>query len=107
MNYKLLILSTLLFLVIEMGAIAQCKSLDIVITVESVKPGEGGGIVIDLNRTDVKKLSINVFGPFAKNQLESQKTEFRNLEKGKYTVVIAGKREEDNLCPFSKEVTIN
>lgn len=104
---KSLLISTLLILVVESRASAQCKTLDIRITVESVKAGERGSILIDLNSNDAKKLTINIFGPGAKNQLGSQKTEFKNLAAGKYTVVIAGKKEEDNFCPFSKEVTIN
>ena len=87
---------------------AQCKTIEAeVSTIDAKGKNEKGSIAIDLKGTDVKKLTINLFGPGAKNQLGSQKTEFRNLEAGKYTVVIAGKKEEDNFCPFSKEVTIN
>lgn len=107
MTIKILIISAFVFLRFGIVANAQCEKINAEVSIGTKEPNEKGTILIELNGIDVKKVSISLFGPGAKNQLGTQKTEFKGLESGKYIVVIAGKKEEDNFCPFSKEIIIN
>jgi hypothetical protein len=94
------------FFCLSSTAKAQCKSIEAEVSVSEQENGLGV-ITVDLKGLDIKKLSVNLFGPKAKNQLGTQKTDFKELGKGKYLIVIVGKSEDDNYCQFTKEVTIN
>jgi len=88
---------------------AQCK--EIVAHANVVKApsdlNSDKSIKVEIKGSNANSLRINLFGPNRKNILESDKTEFNNLVSGKYLIVIVGKREQDNYCPKSINVTIN
>ena len=88
---------------------AQCK--EIVADAKVVKTASDinshKSILVEINGSNPNSFRINFFGPGRNNILDSDKTEFNNLVSGKYLIVIVGKREQDNYCPKSINVTIN
>ena len=108
---NILIVSLFLFsflLLNSRHSYAQCKPIEVEVSVVNAQRGSNSGsISIDLKGLDAKKLSISLLGPKAKNQLNTQKSEFKGLIKGSYSIIIAGKSEDDNYCQFFKEVIIN
>jgi len=106
---RIKILSTLILVFGSIISFAQCKNIDadikIVKTVNDTNNSKS--IVIDFKGSRSESFKVSLFTPDRKNILNSEKTEFNNLDNGKYLVVIVGKREEDHYCPKSINVTIN
>ena len=108
---KPLRIKILMVVILACGAIksfAQCKNIDAdVKIVEAVNNIDGNSILVDFKNSNSNAFKVSLFVPDKKNILNSDKTEFKNLNSGKYLVVIVGKRDEDNFCPKSINVTIN
>jgi hypothetical protein len=88
---------------------AQCKQIDAVakIVKDTDDIGKNQSIVLEIKGSNLQMLEVSLFGPNRHNILRTNKTEFNNLTSGKYLIVIAAKREKDNYCPKSINVTIN
>ena len=89
--------------------LAQCKYVEAEAKVLSSAENNGKStIVIEFkDKRNAGNFHINLFGPNRKNQLNTEKTTFENLESGKYLIVIVSKREGQGYCPTSINVTIN
>ena len=100
-----------LFLCLASNVFAQCKKIDAEAKVVQVSGGSNesqtNAIVIDFKGRRSEDFTISLFGPNKKNELHTEKSEFLNLSKGRYLIVIVGKREGDNYCPQSINITIN
>jgi hypothetical protein len=89
-------------------AFGQCKTIDAEAKVTDTQGGsKNGKIVFEIKSLRGEGFTINVFGPNGFHKIGLEKKELENLTKGKYLIVIASKREEDNYCPKSIDVTIN
>lgn len=70
--------------------------------------GQGNGVVeLDVTGNSGKELSINLFGPRRNNRLGLSDFVIKDLEKGKYLIVVSPKEEGSDICPVSINVTIN
>lgn len=100
-----------LFLCLASNAFAQCKKIEAEAKVVEVGGGPGESmtrsIIIDFKGRSSEDFTVSLFGPNRNNELHSTKSEFRNLSRGTYLIVIVGKREGDNYCPQSINITIN
>lgn len=100
-----------LFLCLASNVFGQCKKIEAeakVVEVAGTAPeSKSKSIVIDFKGRKSEDFTVSLFGPQKNNELYTEKTEFRNLSKGTYLIVIAGKREKDNYCPQSINITIN
>lgn len=88
-------------------AFTQCKPIVAEAKVTHSTSGLNNGVIqldIKSNKSD---LSISFFGPKGLVKIKLDKTEIDGLAKGKYLVVLSGKRESDNYCPKSLEIIIN
>jgi hypothetical protein len=96
-------------LIASVSAIAQCRQIEAEAKVIKSSSGNGtSSIVLEYkDNRGVDKFQVNLFGPNRKNQLNVEKTSFENLEAGKYLIVIVAKKEGDNYCPKSINVTVN
>lgn len=99
------ILVTLILVCGFLTSFSQCKNIDA--DAKATAGLNGNSIVVDIKNSRTDLFKISVFGPNKQNILNSEKSEFNNLSSGKYLVVIVGRREEDNYCPKSINVTIN
>jgi len=109
---NLLRIKILTILLLGFGTIssfAQCKTIDAdAKVVKSINnTTEKPSIVIDFKSLNKETFKVSLFGPDKRNELNVEKSTFNNLAEGKYLIVIVGKREEDNYCPKSINVTIN
>ena len=87
---------------------AQCKKIDAEVKIEPASQDpQRKTITVDLKGLRKDNFTVSLFGPNKVNELHTEKTTFENLPKGKYLVVITGKREEYGYCPQSLNVTIN
>ena len=84
---------------------SQCKDIDVEAKVSGGPNGQS--IVLDFKDSKIDLFKISLFGPNKNNILNSEKTEFNNLSRGKYLIVIVAKRDGDQYCPKSINVTIN
>ena len=110
LNPRRLTLVTAFFLTLgTIISFAQCKEIvaDAKVVKMSSDINSNKSIVVEIKGADPNSLRLSLFGPNRKNILDSDKTEFNNLVSGKYLIVIVGKREPDNYCPKSINVTIN
>jgi len=106
--FRLGILTCLLFSFGILTCHAQCKELAAEAKVVKATDGsDQASIEVELKDHNSNNFKFSLFGPNHKNELNVEKTTFTNLPKGKYLIVIASKREDDNLCPKSITVTIN
>ena len=100
-----------LFLCLASNAFAQCKKIDAEAKVAEVagtsEESKTSSIVIDFKGRKSEDFTVSLFGPNRNNELNTEKSEFRNLSQGTYLIVIVGKRERDNYCPQSINITIN
>ncbi len=97
-----------LFLCLASNVFAQCKKIDAEAKVVQVSgESQTKSIVIDFKGRKSEDFTISLFGPNKNNELHTDKSEFLNLSKGSYLIVIVGKREGDNYCPQSINITIN
>ena len=101
------ILAVLCLCFCSLGVFAQCKKIDAEAKVVQAEGSNSRSITIEIKSGQPSQFTISLFGPGKKNELNVNKTEFHNLSPGKYMVVIVGKREEDNYCPKSINVTVN
>ena len=103
------IFATIFLALGTIASFAQCKEIDAVAKVVkgASDVGKNQSIQLEIKGSNLRNLEVRVFGPSRRNILRSNKTEFNNLASGKYLVVISAKREEDNYCPKSINVTIN
>jgi hypothetical protein len=92
-----------------MISFAQCKEIDVEakIVKKSSDINSTQSILVEIKESNPTSFHINLFGPKRNNILRSEKTEFNSLVSGKYLIVVVGKREEDNYCPKSINVTID
>lgn len=104
---KSLIINVIILLSLGHAAYSQCKPLDIDVSSTFDKSKSEGVISIDLKTLDKKSIATSLFESGKNYQVNTQKTEFKNLKAGKYLVVVVWKKDEDNFCPFSKEIVIN
>ena len=109
---KLLTINLLvLFLCLASNVFAQCKKIDAEAKVVEVAgpsvESKTSSILIDFKGRKSEDFTVSLFGPQKKNELNTDKSEFRNLSKGTYLIVIVGKRERDSYCPQSINITIN
>ena len=87
---------------------AQCKKIVAETIVTHTQNGSSNGkIVLEIKDSRKEDFSISLFGPRAQNKIKIDKTEIDRLSKGKYLIVVVGKREDDNYCPRSIEVIVN
>ena len=103
------IITLLLFSVLAVGCFAQCKTIDAEVKVTNTDENgaQKPGIAVEIKGANKTSFRVSLFGPDRTNELNVEKFSFENLAKGKYLIVIVGKREEDNYCPKSINVTIN
>lgn len=86
----------------------QCKTINVEAKITNTEGGlKNGKIVLDLKNSRVDDFSISLFGSKTQNKLKVDKAEIDNLAKGSYLIVIVGRKEQDNYCPKSINVTIN
>jgi hypothetical protein len=109
---KLLTINLLvLFLCLASNVFAQCKKIEAEARVVEVAgasvESKTSSIVIDFKGRRSEDFTVSLFGPKKNNELNTDKSEFRNLSKGAYLIVIVGKKEGDNYCPQSINITIN
>jgi hypothetical protein len=89
-------------------AFGQCKTIDAEAKVTDTQGGaKNGKIVLEIKTSRDNRFTINLFGPNGFRKIDLDTKEIENLTKGKYLIVIASKKEEDNYCPKSINVTIN
>lgn len=89
-------------------AFGQCKTIEASATVTDTQGGaKNGKIVLEIKNLAQSQFQISLFEPQGKRRINLEQKEFDNLPKGKYLIVIVGKKEEDNYCPKSIDVTIN
>lgn len=109
---KPLAIKILTSLLLGFGAVssfAQCRKIDADAKVVRELNDTSGkqSITIDFKGANKETFKVSLFGPERKNEINVEKSTFNNLNEGKYIIVIVGKREEDNYCPKSINVTIN
>jgi len=109
---KLLTISLfVLFLCVASNTFGQCKKIEAEANVAEITATSGdsktSSIVIDFKGRKSEDFTVSLFGPNRNNELNTEKSEFRNLSRGTYLIVIVGKRERDNYCPQSINITIN
>src|SRR5690349_13950323 len=99
----------IIMLIASASAMAQCRQIEAEAKVTKSPSGDGTStIVLEFkDNRGVDRFQVSLFGPNRKNQLNVEKTSFENLVTGKYLVVIVGKKEGDNYCPKSINVTVN
>jgi hypothetical protein len=91
----------------SLGVLGQCKNIDAEAKVTPAQEPTSRAITIELKNARSSEFTISLFGPDKKNELNANKTTFDNLAPGKYLIVIVGRREEDNYCPKSINITVN
>ena len=103
------ILVSLFICFVTFNCIAQCKTIDAdAKVVKAINDASGRpSIVVDFKSQNKETFKVSLFGPNKKNELNVEKTTFNDLVEGKYVIVIVAKREQDNYCPKSINVTIN
>lgn len=103
------IITLLLFSLLSVGGFAQCRDInaEAKVTNSNESGADKPSITIDFKNVNKEPFKVSLFGPDRKNELNVEKSTFENLARGKYLIVIVGKREEDNYCPKSINVTIN
>jgi hypothetical protein len=86
----------------------QCKKFSAETKViHTTNEGANGAIEIEIRGISTDELSVNLFGPKRKNRLGLSELVINGLEKGDYLLVLSPKKEGDNICPVSINVTIN
>lgn len=108
-TFKALIITIFFIWISAQAAYCQCKSIKVEAKVSNTSGGVDNGVItLELNGgMDKNDFTISLFAPDKKNHLEVSEFVFNNLGKGKYLVVVSSKRERDNFCPKSINVTIN
>jgi hypothetical protein len=101
------ILAVLCLCLCSLGVFGQCKNIDAEANVIPTQESTSRAITIEFKNGQSNNFTVSLFGPDKKNELSANKTTFDNLAPGKYLIVIVGKREEDNYCPKSINVTVN
>jgi hypothetical protein len=107
---RLTIGAFILFLALgTMNSFGQCKEINAVATVIKTTndTGKNQSIKVEFKDGNSQHLQLNFFGTSKNNILRTDKNEFNNLSTGKYLIVIVGKREEDNYCTKSINITID
>ena len=86
----------------------QCKKFSAEAKViHTTNDDTNGAIEIEIRSISPNDLTVNLFGPRRKNRLGLSEFVIRDLEKGDYLLVVSPKKEGDNVCPVSINVTIN
>lgn len=103
------VIATACFTLVTIMSFAQCKEINVEAKVVkgTNEIGASQSILVDIKESNSNSFQLSLFGPQRNNILNTDKTEFNNLVSGKYLVVIIGRREKDNYCPKSINVTIN
>ena len=101
---------TIAFLLTFGIAKAQTDCKDIKATIEIFQAGqkaEKASVTIDFHGQSTSSFTVSIIGPKTFFKKDIKETEVKELHKGTYTLVFAGKREEDNYCMKHLEFTIN
>jgi hypothetical protein len=100
--------ATFMLSLVAFISFAQCKKIDVDVKVVKTSSdiNSNRSIILEIKESN-KSFQVSLFGPDKNNILNSAQTEFKNLASGNYLIVVVSKRDDDNYCPKSLNVTIN
>jgi hypothetical protein len=85
-----------------------CKEIKATIEVFQVgQKSEKASVTIDFHGQPTISFIVSIIGPKTFFKKDIKETELNELQKGTYTLVFAGRHEEDNYCMKHLEFTIN
>lgn len=103
-----LVITLFLLAFVCVKGFGQCNEIQVKTKVTNTTEGQSNGTIeLEVSGNAGHDVSINLFGPRRNNRLDISGSIITDLEKGKYIVVVSGRKEGNNLCPVAINVIIN